>query len=292
MHIRVPILILCLLGAGCSGGASDALIQSVGDTRVAETINGTAVPQALIEAFAKGRGADLNVPEQRAQILKVFADYVLLADLARKDGLAKNPAFAAEVEAARLSALANAVMKALQQQTPISDEALKAEYDSSVARSGKLDYDFGQLLFASEDDATKASADLTGGKPFAAVYDAWKAKAKQAKVFTHVRLDQLPEELGKVLAELKVGENTNAPVKTSFGWHVVHLDGSNPYTPPSFDQVKEGLRRQLGMKTGQLRLDKLREQARIEYPPGGMPPLAAPKPTAAPTPAAGDGKKG
>ena len=301
-RLRFPALALCVLAAGCSGGgAGDSLIQPVGDARVAETVNGTPVPQALIESFAKARNADLNVPEQRAQVLKVFADYVLLADLAQKDGMAKNPAFAAEVETARLSALANAVMRELQQQTPISDEALKAEYDATVARSGKNDYDFSQLLFAGEDDAAKAGAELAAGKNFPEVYDAWKAKAKQAKVFTHVRLDQLPEELGKVLAQLKIGDSTKAPVKTSFGWHLVHLDATSPYTPPSFDHVKEGLRRQLSMKTGQQRLDKLREQARIGYPPGSAAPLKPPAPAtapapaappAAPAPAASDGKRG
>src|SRR6185437_7444625 len=154
MQKGLSVLVLSLLAAGCSGaGSSDAVIQSVGESPVAETVNGIAVPQALIDAFAKARGADLNKPEQRAQVLRVFADYVLLAEQAKRDGLLKQPAFAAEIENARLSALANATIKEMQQQTPISDDALKAEYDADVARSGKLEYDFGQLLFANEDDA-------------------------------------------------------------------------------------------------------------------------------------------
>lgn len=284
MQKALSILVLSLLAAGCSGsGSSDVLIQSVGESPAAETVNGIAVPQALIDAFAKARGADLNKPEQRAQVLRVFADYVLLAEQAKRDGLLKQPAFAAEIENARLSALANATIREMQQQTSISDDAIKAEYDADVARSGKLEYDFSQLLFASEDDALKASGEIVAGKTFAQVYDEWKSKAKQAKVFTHVRPDQLPENLGKALADLKNGESSKAPIKTQYGWHLIHLDATSDFTPPAFDQLKENLRHRLAVKAGQQRLDGLREHARIEYPAGAAPAAAAP--TAAKTPA-------
>ncbi len=282
MQKIITALTLSILVAGCSTGSSDSLIQAGAGSPPAETVNGTPVPQVLIEAFAKARGADLNLPEQRAQVLRVFADYVLLAEQAKRDGLLKKPEFAAEVEIARLSTLANATIKELQQQTPISDDALKAEYDANVAKSGKLEYDFGQLLFVSEDDALKANGEILAGKPFSQVYDAWKDKAKQAKMFTRVRQDQLPDALGKAVAELKNGESSKVPVKTQFGWHVIHLDIANPYTPPSFDQVKETLRRQLSMKAGQQRLDKLREQAKIEYPQGSAPAVPATKPATSP----------
>lgn len=282
MQKRLVVLSLSLFVAGCSGSNSSApLISAVGESPVAETVNGTPVPQVLVDAFAKARGADLDKPEQRAQVLRVFADYVLLAEQARRDGFASKPGFAAEVETARLSALANATMREMQEQTPIGDDMLKAEYDAGVARSGKVEYDFSQLLFADEADALKASGDIVAGKPFAQVYDAWKEKAKQAKVFTHVHPDQMPGTLVTALGELKSGESSKLPVKTQFGWHVIHLDATSPYTPPSFDQVKEGLRRQLAARAAQQRLDQLREQAKIEYPQGVAPPAKPGAPAAA-----------
>ena len=134
------------------------------------------------------------------------------------------------------------------------------------------------------DDALKAEDDIVSGKPFDKVFDAWRAKAKQARRFTRVLPDQLPPELAKALSELRNGDSTKTPVKTEFGWHVVHLDIANPYTPPPFDQVKDGLRRNLQMKIGRERLDKLREQAKIEYAPNVKPPTkAAEEAPAAPT---------
>ena len=87
-----------------------------------------------------------------------------------------------------------------------------------------------------------------------------------------MRLDQLPEDLAKVIGSMQNGETTKVPVKTSFGWHVVHLDIANPFVPPPFEQVKDAVRHGLLLSVGRERLHKLKEQAKIEYPPGATPP--------------------
>ncbi len=297
---KLLVLSLLILIAGCSGGSgsADRLIQTGAGEPVAETVNGVAVPQSLLEAFARVHGADLSQPAQREEALRVLADYVLLAEQARHDNLFAKPQFAADVEVARLSVLANATMVELQQQTPLSDDALKAEYAAQIARTGKVEYDFSQLLFTNEDDALKASGEILAGKPFAQVYDEWKDKAKQAKVFNRIRPEQLPEPLSKAIGELKNGETTRTPVKTQFGWHVLRLDIVNPFTPPPFEQVKDNLRHSLALKVGEERLGKLKQQAKIDYPPGIAP---APKPapaieqkpaSAAPAAAVPEPKKG
>jgi peptidyl-prolyl cis-trans isomerase C len=130
------------------------------------------------------------------------------------------------------------------------------------------------MLFDNADDALKAESDIVSGKPFDQVYDTWHEKAKQAKSFTHVRKDQVPDELAKALAELKNGESTKTAVKTDFGWHVVHLVSANPFTPPPFEQVKDSVRQTLLLQVGRERLQKLKEQAKIEYPPGSAPPAS------------------
>ncbi|HEY7872209.1 MAG TPA: peptidylprolyl isomerase, partial [Rudaea sp.] len=132
--------------------------------------------------------------------------------------------------------------------------------------------------------ALKAEDDIISGKPFDKVFDAWRAKAKQARRFTRVLPDQLPPELAKALAELHNGDSSKTPIKTEYGWHVVHLDIANPYTPPPFDQVKDAIRRNMQMKIGRERLDKLREQAKIEYAANVKPPAKSDE-AAAPAPA-------
>ena len=283
---KTRLLLLLPLLSACST-ASDAPdsrpLQAGISGAVAETVNGTPVPQALLDAVARARDLDLTKGEQRAQALNLLTDYVLLAQAAEQNKLFDDETFRADVEAARLQGLGNAALVRLQKDTPITDTAVKAEYDAQVARSGKFEYDFGQLLFDNENDARAAAAELSAGKAFASVYDEWRARAKQAKAFSHVRMDQLPEGLAKALGDMKPGEATRAPAKTEFGWHVVHLDAVNAFTPPPFDQVKDSVRQSLVVRGGRERLQMLKEKARIEYPPGAAPP-AATKPAEAKPP--------
>ena len=282
---------LCAALAACSAEKSDRLIELDPNLPVAETVNGTPVPQALIDAFVRVKApkADMSNPDQRAEILRVLSDYVLLAEQARHDRMQADPAFAAEVEVARLSALANGAILRLQQQTPITDDTLRAEYDGQVARAGKFEYDFSSLLFANAEDARKAAVDAQSGKPFAQVYDEWKGKVTQAKIMTKTNAAQMPAELAKAVAALKPGETLATPVQTEFGWHLVNLTTVNPYTPPPFEQVKESLREPVGRQVARQRLEKMREQAKIEYPASVAPP-SKPATNSAPAAVATPGK--
>ena len=284
-----------LAGCGGSDAPDTRVIQLPSGGAIAETVNGTPVPQSLLEAVARQHNWKLDQPPQRAQTLRIVTDMILINQQARAQNYFADPQFLADVEAARLKSIADASVTEFEKRSAVSDSVLKSEYDAQVAHTGKSAYDFTQMLFDSEDDALKAEADVLGGKPFQQVYDAWKSKAKQARAFTRVRLDQVPDELGKAIAAMQNGETTKVPIKTQFGWHVVHLDIVNPYTPPAFDEVKEGIRRNLQMKINREALDKLRETAKIEYPPGMAPPIAraAPMPpqSAQPAPAGADAAK-
>lgn len=276
MH-KPRLLLALLILAGCSSGNGPDTrpLQANLDGPLAETVNGTPVPQALLEAVARARELDLAKPEQRAQALTLLTDYVLLSQAARQGNFFAEEKFRADVEAARIQGVANATFDVLQQQAPITDAVVRAEYESQVAQAGKFEYDFTQLLFDKADDAQKVVGEISAGKPFNAVYDAWRGKAKQAKAFSRARQDQIPPELAKALAGLKNGETSRVPIKTEFGWHVVHLSIANPFTPPPFDQVKDSVRQGLLMRVGRERLQKLKEQAKVEYPPGSLPPAPA-----------------
>jgi parvulin-like peptidyl-prolyl isomerase len=271
--MRYPLVLFALLTmAACSSGGDRRLIQLPADGAAAVTVNGVAVPQALLESVARRHRLRLEQPAQREQALNRAIDLVLAAQAAQNEGFLARPQFQADVEAARLEGVFEASLAEFENAAPISDEMLKAEYEAQAARVGNAVYDFSQLLFAEEADALKAEDDIVAGKPFPEVFDAWRGKAKQARSFSRVRLDQVPESMAKALAGLKNGETTKVPVKTEFGWHVIHLDIANPYSPPPFEQVKEGIRHSLQAKIAQQRVQKLREQARIEYPSGATAP--------------------
>jgi peptidyl-prolyl cis-trans isomerase C len=276
MYKKLIIASSVIAIAACShqGPDSGSVVQMTTTGPTAETVNGTKIPQSLLQSVAAQHNLHLDNPQQREQALTLITDEVLVAQTVQHESFASTESFQAAVEAERLKGVSDAAFAEYQKSTPISDDMLKAEYDAQSTRSGKQAYDFGQLLFADEADALKAEGDIVTGKRFSEVFDAYRSKAKQAKVFSRVRPDQLPPPLAKALENLKNDETTKVPIKTEYGWHVVHLDIVNPYTPPPFEQVKEGIRRGLLVKLAQDRVKKLHDNAKIEYPEGAAPATA------------------
>lgn len=281
MRRAISLLLLAAL-AGCSGGdgGKPPVVQfSAGEPVM--RVNDLPVSSALLDEVARGRGLDLANPEQRQRAIKELSDYVLLASFARKQRMEDDGAFGATVEAQRLQGVANATMEFYARTHPITEEALKAEYDAQVAKAGSASYDFSQLLFDNENEALKASEELLAGKEWTAMYEQWKGKAKQARDFTDVRLVQLPApELVDALKALKPGESTRVPVKSQYGWHLLRLTASKPVTPPAFDAIRAELQKHMIARQGEQWMQKMRGEAVILD-------LRAPKTDAAPpTPAA------
>lgn len=285
MRKVIPLLMLAAL-AGCSGGngGKPPVVQfSAGEPVL--RVNDLPVSSALLDEVARGRGLDLANPEQRQRAIKELSDYVLLAAIARKQAMDNDAAFGASVEAQRLQGVANATMEYYARTHPISEDALKTEYDAQVAKSGSMSYDFSQLLFDNENEALKASEDLLGGKDWAAMYEQWKGKARQARDFTDVRLVQLPApELVEALKALKPGESTRVPVKSQYGWHLLHLAATRPVTPPAFDSIRAELLKRMIARQGEQWMQKMRGDAVIldlKAPKTDPAAPAAPAPAAA-----------
>ena len=73
----------------------------------------------------------------------------------------------------------------------------------------------------------------------------------------------------KATAALKVGEVTQEPVKTQFGFHVIYLEDKKNKSIATFEQVRRNILQQLGqellMKNVQQIANSLKKDAKIEY---------------------------
>jgi peptidyl-prolyl cis-trans isomerase C len=275
-RLVLAVLSLAVL-AGCGRSAGDGGVVQLADPGPAvETVNGQPVPQRLLDALARARNWDLSKPEFRERALKELTGLVLVAEAARDEKFASDPDFAAAVELSRLQGLSAASFAEFQKRAQVDDTVLRAEYDKQIAKSGGAEYDFSNMVFATEPEAIKAAGEVLAGKPFDQVLEEHKKDARQARSFNHVRVAQMPEPLAQALQSMKPGETTKVPVQTKFGWHVAHLTATTPYSPPPFDQVKDNLRRSLVKRAGDERVTKMREEAKIVLT--DPPPPAAPLP--------------
>lgn len=284
IRLSLAVLALAVLG-GCSGsqsggGSAPSTTTATGPTVV--TINGEAVPQNLLDAFAIARGIDLSNPQQRERALKQLTDFVLLEQLAKKEGYTNDPEFVAAVDLGRLQTISSAATRQLQKTLVVDDAAVRAEYEQQAAKGAGVAYDFSQIVYADEAAAKKAAAAINA-KPFDATLDSYRKDARMARNFNKVRSTQLPPPLATALTALKPGETTKTPVQLPQGWAVLHLTTANEIPQPPFEQVKEGIKRMLGKRLGDERITKLRESATIVLADPPPPPAAAAtKPAAGP----------
>ena len=263
------------LMAGCNRHSANAPTVAMvdGAGAVVEVVNGEPVSGNLLQAFAQSRRLELSTPQLRQRALDEVTDLVLLAQAARKAGYLDDPAFAAAAELGRLQGISAVTVRAFQNAADIDDDAVRAEYERQSSVGNKT-YDFGQIDFATRDEARRAAAEVTGNTSFDQVLHAHGKDSRMARAFSKARSAQLPASILAALGSLKPGETTKEPVQLQDGWAVVHLGAVDALALAPFDQVKENIRYLLARRTSDERIARLRKEATITRV-DAMPPVAA-----------------
>lgn len=117
-------------------------------------------------------------------------------------------------------------------------EERKGEYSTSETRS------FEQLLYADQSDAEKAYARLKEGKNIAAVAKEVAPMNKGNTAIKNVSGNTLPEEIRETAFQLAKDE-VSAPIKSSFGYHVLKLTEIKAAHTKPFEEVRSQLENEL-----------------------------------------------
>lgn len=150
----------------------------------------------------------------------------------------------------------------------VTDDQIKALYDEKVAAAkGQEELKARHILVASEAEAKKISVDLKKGGDFEKV-----AKDKSTDKGSGVNggdlgwfsKEKMVPEFFDATNKLKKGE-VSAPVKSSFGWHVIKLEDRRAVKVPPFEESKEALRSELSNKAVQSYVESLLKTATIKY---------------------------
>lgn len=249
--IRTAVLLLVLVAvAACSRGGSEvdasskALLAPPAGPLLA-SVNGEALSEPLVAAYARGRGLDPANPTQRQQALEGLIEAMLLAQEAIGRGLADGSEAQAEAALVRMQYLAGRAISDFRAKIDISDAKVLDYYQQETARAGLLEWRLEHILFADEASAQAAADRATAGEDFGQLMTEYAATARQARALDWSIPTRLPSELAEVAAQLPDGMVAPAPIQTSFGWHVLRRAESRPFVPPAFETVKEAARQQL-----------------------------------------------
>jgi len=194
-----------------------------------------------------------------------------------------------KLEVIKQSILANAYVQDYIKNNPVTEEAMKAEYERIKATITGTEYKARHILVEKESEAKDIIAKLKKDAGAFAKLAAEKSKDTGSKVrggeLGWFDVSRMVPEFGAAVTKLEKGAITQEPVKTQFGYHVIQLEDSKPVEAPPFDDVKGTLSQQLAQQNLKKQLDDLKAKAKIEI--AGAPAAAASAPaTAAPAPAA------
>ncbi|MCX5619583.1 peptidylprolyl isomerase [Bombella pollinis] len=231
-------------------------------------------------------------------IINQLVDQKAIQLQAEKDGLQNKPAVKAAMDAAASTALQNAYLE--EKVAPkLTDEALKDYYQTHYAsKKPEEEVHARHILVDSDAKAQDVIRQLNKGADFAKL--ASRLSTDKASGGTNggdlgwfKRGDMIPD-FSNAAFSMKSGTITQKPIHTQYGWHVIQVLGTRTAPVPSFEQVRDQIRRDLIRQEVHKVVEDAEKQARIvHYDAKGQPitnspaaPAAAPASTPAPAPAA------
>jgi peptidyl-prolyl cis-trans isomerase C len=237
------------------------------DSKTFITVNGQPIPQSTYDAFIseqKAQGAQ-DGPELQNAVKEELIRRQLLAQEAKNRGLDKKDTVPGQIELAKQAVLIRAYLTDYMRSKPITDESLKAEYESLKASIGGTEYKVRHILVEKEDEAKAIIAKLDKGEKISELAKqskdpgsrdnggdlGWNSPAAYVKPF------------GEALGLLKKGEYTKTPVKTDFGYHIIQLEDSRPSNPPPFEQIKQQLQQRASQQQIEQLVKDLRAKAKV-----------------------------
>jgi len=126
----------------------------------------------------------------------------------------------------------------------VSDKDIQAEIDANQALYVTPERrTLEQLTFKSEDEAKAAKAEIDGGKPFDAVAAERKVAASDYQLGDVAAADLDP---ARSTAFFALAQNqVSAPVKSTFGWVLMHVTKITPGKTTSNDDVRKSIQKRL-----------------------------------------------
>lgn len=240
------------------------------DSTVVVSQGGAHVTLEDIDGFAEAlpwdqRAAVFNDPDRIERILRDLLLTKQLANEAKADGLDKDPMVRAGMELASKQALAKARMQAFTQTTkqsvPDMTELAHERYlanPEQFADPARTDV---KHILINTKDRSDAEARALADKVYAALMknpsefdnDVAEYSDDDSKKSNHGLIEdatsgQYVAEFSKAAKTLtKVGQ-ISEPVKTQYGYHILRAVKFHPATQRTFDNVREGLVKQLQKK--------------------------------------------
>ena len=139
-----------------------------GESTTFATVNGKAIPKVRADALIAAQAAQgqPDSPELRKAVREELVRREVLAQEAQKKGLDKKPEIQGQMDLARQGVLIGAYLNDYVKTHPVTDDAIKKEYEAIKAKLGDKEYKARHILVEKEDEAKAIIDKLKKGEKF------------------------------------------------------------------------------------------------------------------------------
>ena len=236
---------------------------------VVARVDGTELHLSDVEA------AQQNLPPQAQKLpleqiypmlLDRLVDGALITEAGRKEHLEQDPELQVRLKRYedRLiqEAYLNQAIKAAE-----TEDQLKARYQTFAKdTAGREEVHAQHILVKTEDEAKLVIAELDKGADFGELAKKYSTdpSASSGGDLGYFGHDDMVKAFTDAAFALSPGRYSKTPVKTEFGWHVIKVEDRRAGKPPSFEEAREQLSRDLAHEIIDAKLQNLRGAAKIE----------------------------
>ena len=242
-------------------------------SKILANVGGFPITEDDVTEFLMGlgqRGQSYNNPEGRKVVLNQLIGQKLLLLDAKRNLMEADPAFKAQLAKVKDSLLSNfAAEKAIANVT-VSDKDAEEYYNNNKEQFVSGDsVNASHILVDSEEKALEILAKIKAGE--VSFEDAAKensscpSKANGGNLGDFEKGQMVPEFDAAVFA-MEVGEITDAPVKTQFGYHLIKLNSKKAAEAMPFESIKDEIKEGLLGEKRRAAYDSKINQLKILYP--------------------------
>ena len=242
--------------------------QTKQEEKLTAKVNGVVIPPSRIDLRVKdlvARG-EMDSPELRKAVRDELINYEIMAQESVKKGFDKQEETISQLATAKQSILVGAFVQDYFKNHPISEDALKQEYENLKAAAGSKEYKARHILVKDEAEAKSIVAQLKKGAKFdklASKYSLDPGSKEKGGALEWSMPASFVKPFSDALVDLKKGA-VSAPVQSEFGWHVIKLDDVRDFNFPPYREVKQNLMQRSQQQALQKAVAEMRATAKIE----------------------------
>jgi peptidyl-prolyl cis-trans isomerase C len=201
------------------------------------------------------------------QILQKMIATKVVSQKGYAEGLQNSPEVKGRVKQLEAQVVAEAYVHK-EVEPKITDAKIKERYDQLAAKFKPQDEIRARhILVKTEAEAQDIIKQLKGGADFAKLAED-KSKdtgsAKQGGDLGYFVHDAMVKPFADAAFAMKVGEVSETPVKTDFGYHIIKVEDKRKSSPPPIAEVKDQIANQLGQELTNDEIKSLESKAKIE----------------------------